>query len=60
MYALCASGTVNTQGFVWKFYMCLIEISIHLYEKSFEMCHKLLMTECGCSEGTLCACLTGC
>ena len=24
MYALCVSGTVNTQGFVWKFFLCAI------------------------------------
>ena len=24
MYALCVSGTVNTQGFVWYFFMCYI------------------------------------
>ena len=24
MYALCVSGAVNTQGFVWKFFMCYI------------------------------------
>ena len=22
MYALCVSGAVNTQGFVWKFFTC--------------------------------------
>ena len=25
MYALCVSGAVNTQGFVWKFFMCYIK-----------------------------------
>ena len=24
MYALCVSGAVNTQGFVWKFFLCAI------------------------------------
>ena len=24
MYALCVSGAVNTQGFVWKFFVCAI------------------------------------
>ena len=22
MYALCVYGAVNTQGFVWKFFLC--------------------------------------
>ena len=25
MYALCVSGAVNTQGFVWKFFMPYIK-----------------------------------
>ena len=29
MYALCVSGAVNTQGFVWKFFMCYIKKFIH-------------------------------
>ena len=28
MYALCVSGTVNTQGFVWKVFMRYIYIFI--------------------------------
>ena len=24
MYALCVSGAVNTQSFVWKFFLCAI------------------------------------
>ena len=29
MYALCVSGAVNKQGFVWKFCMRYISIFIH-------------------------------
>ena len=31
MYALCVSGAVNTQGFVWKFFMHYISIFIHSF-----------------------------
>ena len=31
MYALCVSGAVNTQGFVWKFFMRYIYIFIHSF-----------------------------
>ena len=30
MYALCVSGAVNTQGFVWKFFYAL-----YIYSHSF-------------------------
>ena len=35
MYALCVSGAVNTQGFVWKFFMRYIYIFIHSFIHSF-------------------------
>ena len=32
MYALCVSGAVNTQGFVWKFFMAIYKFSfIHSF-----------------------------
>ena len=31
MYALCVSGAVNTQGFVWKLFMRYIESFIHSF-----------------------------
>ena len=31
MYALCVSGAVNTEGFVWKFCMRYIQIFIHSF-----------------------------
>ena len=31
MYALCVSGAVNTQGFVWKFFMRYLYIFIHSF-----------------------------
>ena len=31
MYALCVSGAVNTQGFVWKVFMRYIYIFIHSF-----------------------------
>ena len=32
MYALCVSGAVNTQGFVWKFLCAIYEFSfIHSF-----------------------------
>ena len=31
MYALCASGAVNTQGFVWKVFMRYIKNFIHSF-----------------------------
>ena len=40
MYALCVSGAVNTQGFVWKFFMRYIYIFIHSFRqlKNEEAC----------------------
>ena len=37
MYALCVSGAVNTQGFVWKFFYALY-INFHSFinKRSFE------------------------
>ena len=35
MYALCASGTVNTQGFVWKFFMRYIK-KMHSFIHMFQ------------------------
>ena len=35
MYALCVSGAVNTQGFVWKFFMRYIYIFIHSFIRYF-------------------------
>ena len=37
MYALCVSGAVNTQGFVWKFFLCAIyKFSfIHSFTESY-------------------------
>ena len=35
MYALCVSGAVNTQGFVWKFFYALY-INFHSFIHSFE------------------------
>ena len=34
MYALCVSGAVNTQGFVWKFFYALY-INLHSFIHSF-------------------------
>ena len=34
MYALCVSGAVNTQGFVWKFFYALY-INFHSFIHSF-------------------------
>ena len=34
MYALCVSGTVNTQGFVWKFVYALY-INFHSFIHSY-------------------------
>ena len=31
MYALCVSGAVNRQGFVWMFSMCYKYINVHLF-----------------------------
>ena len=31
MYALCVSGAVNTQGFVWKFFYALYKNVIHSF-----------------------------
>ena len=31
MYALCVSGAVNTQGFVWKLFMRCIYIFIYSF-----------------------------
>ena len=36
MYALCVSGAVNTQGFVWKFFMRYIYINFHSFIHSFK------------------------
>ena len=34
MYALCVSGAVNTQGFVWKFFMRYTNFFIHSFKNS--------------------------
>jgi len=39
MYALCVSGAVNTQGFVWKFFMRYIYIFIHSFIHLIEIGH---------------------
>ena len=31
MYALCVSGAVNTQGFVWKFFFYTLYINFHSF-----------------------------
>ena len=36
MYALCVSGAVNTQGFVWKFFYALY-INFHSFIHSFKI-----------------------
>ena len=36
MYALCVSGAVNTQGFVWKFFMHNIYIHFCSFNHSFD------------------------
>ena len=35
MYALCVSGAVNTQGFVWKFFMRYYTFSFILHSVKF-------------------------
>ena len=35
MYALCVSGAVNTEGFMWKFFMRYIYIFIHSFIHTF-------------------------
>ena len=30
MYALCVSGAVNTQGFVWKFFYYVLYVNFHV------------------------------
>ena len=37
MYALCVSGAVNTQGFVWKFFYVL-HINFDLFIHSLHDC----------------------
>ena len=39
MYALCVSGAVNTQGFVWKFFYALY-INFHSFIHKYKV-HKL-------------------
>ena len=56
MYALCVSGAVNTQGFVWKFFYALY-IHFHSFIHSFvmEKCHVSvqLHKECFVVRSTL-------
>ena len=50
MHALCVSGAVNTQGFVWGFLIILlkkfmrsIQIFIHLTIRSFSRSEQLVL-----------------
>ena len=56
MYALCVSGAVNTQGFVWKFFMRYIYIFIHSFTHSvsllFDICQEFAAGHCAKSPGS--------
>ena len=41
MYAVCISGAVNTQGFVWKFLFFVLVFFIHLFIH-FRLTHDLM------------------
>ena len=45
MYALCVSGTVNKQGFVWKFFYALY-INFHSFIHSFNCHGKIIHFYC--------------
>ena len=47
MYALCVSGAVNTQSFVWKFFMR------YIYKFSFIHSHITLKVDAIRAENTL-------
>ena len=44
MYALCVSGAVNTQGFVWKF--LITRMTPALYKNCHSFIHTVLVVAC--------------
>ena len=73
MYALCVSGAVNTQGFVWKFCMRYIYFFIHSCPSVVLACESLhVCTVCiwrcehakfhveGCVSVCVCVCVCMC
>ena len=49
MYALCVSGAVNTQGFVWKFFVDVLVFSVlYINFHSFKCLNVECFTKCTC------------
>ena len=61
MYALCVSGAVNTQGFVWKlflFYFYRLYINFHLFIHILRVwdVDQVNLTKCMDTYKNLCFC----